>query len=105
MRYRARAAILVSTLLAALGGGRFLTNAQVSLGETLYFPQFANGADAGESGFVSEILLSNTGAASATAEITLRGDDGTPAAVNLNGSSTAGTLRTTIPANGLRVFR
>lgn len=71
-------------------------------GKELYFAQFGDG----ESQLTSEILLLNVDRrGEAQIDIYLRGDDGQPLAVDLNGVEIPGHLRTTVPPGGMRSFR
>ena len=70
--------------------------------QTLFFAQFGEGADA----LFSQILLYNLDRLQESQlSIELRASDGQPISVDLNGAQVVGTLDTTIPAGGLRVFR
>ncbi|MEE8586213.1 MAG: DUF11 domain-containing protein [Acidobacteriota bacterium] len=70
--------------------------------QTLFFAQFGEGEDA----LFSQILLYNLDRLQESQlSIELRQKDGQPISVDLNGAQVVGTLDTTIPAGGLRVFR
>ena len=67
-----------------------------------YFAQFADGAGA----LASQILLMNlSGEKTATAQITLRDDDGAPLTVDLNGETVLGDKEVEIVASGLEVLK
>ena len=69
----------------------------------LHFAQFANGA-AGTAFIVSKLLLFNQDAlGTANVTIKVRGDNGAPLTLKLNGVSVNGELNLTIPTNGLKI--
>jgi len=69
----------------------------------LHFAQFANGA-AGSAFIVSKLFLFNQDALGpANATIYVRGDNGAPLTLKLNGQTVNGQLNVTIPTNGLKI--
>jgi hypothetical protein len=74
-----------------------------NLDQKLYFPQIADGGVPGTS-TRSQILLFNLTDQIANVRVVLKGDDGTPLTIDLNGEDVVGEKELQIPAGGLRIL-
>ena len=92
---------MLASKIVELGGNQPSCGTSVALPEKLYFAQFGDGQDQ----IFSQIVLINLDTSTpAQANIILRGGDGQPLSVDLNGNLVEGQLSIEIPAGGLRVL-